>query len=123
MGMNEERLKQIYQKWRTEDLIKAVTVDKANYEPFAIDLMNMEIQKRRVSKEEIANVGKELLEHEAIFSTAGIPFCPYCHSTNVREVRGIWQQLWSLFGLFLLFIPKYECLECGYNFNESKGTR
>ncbi len=33
MGIDEERLKQIYESWKTEDLMKAITVDKKNLNP------------------------------------------------------------------------------------------
>ena len=38
MEMKEERLKHIYKNWRTEDLVNAVTVDRANYEPLTIEV-------------------------------------------------------------------------------------
>jgi Zn-dependent protease with chaperone function len=49
----EERLKHSYEGWETEDLMKAVTIDKAQYEPIAIDLMIQEIKKRNLSDEDI----------------------------------------------------------------------
>jgi len=125
MGMDEERLKQIYGSWKTEDLMKAVTVDKAKYEPIAINLINMEIQKRNINKKEIAQFEKNLLEKEERLRITGMPFCPHCHSNNLRGVWGLWGfrnyfERSILGKLFSLFISKYECLECGYNFSEGK---
>jgi hypothetical protein len=60
MGIDEERLKQIYANWETVDLMKAVTIDKTKYEPFAIDIMNKELRKRNVNNEPI---GKFQIEH------------------------------------------------------------
>jgi transposase-like protein len=125
MGIDEERLKQIYESWKTEDLIKAITVDKTKYEPFAIDLMSREIQKRNVKKEEIVNFERNLLEKEERLCITGMPFCPNCHSNNLREVLRLWGfRDWferSILGrLFSLSIPQYECLECGYNFTKNK---
>lgn len=125
MGIDEERLKQIYESWKTEDLMRAVTVDKTKYESLAIDLMNREIQKRNVKREEIAKFEKEFLEKEERLHITGMPFCPYCHSNNLRKVWGLWGfrdyfERGILGKLFSLSIPKYECLECGYNFSESK---
>lgn len=53
MGKQEERLKHSYESWKTEDLMKAVTIDKAQYESTAIDLMIQEIKKRNLGDEDI----------------------------------------------------------------------
>lgn len=53
MGKQEERLKHSYESWKTEDLMKAVTIDKAQYEPTATDLMIQEIKKRNLGDEDI----------------------------------------------------------------------
>lgn len=53
MATDKGRLKQIYESWKTEDLMKAVTIDKAQYEPTAIDLMVQEIKKRNMSDDDI----------------------------------------------------------------------
>ena len=53
MGKQEERLNHSYESWKTEDLMKAVTIDKAQYEPTATDLMIQEIKKRNLGDEDI----------------------------------------------------------------------
>lgn len=53
MGKQEERLKHSYESWKTEDLMKAVTIDKAQYEPTATDLMIQEIKKRNLGDDDI----------------------------------------------------------------------
>lgn len=58
--------KYIYENWETQDLLKAVTIDKAKYEPFAVDMMNKELEKKHVRKEEIAQFEKNFLEKEEI---------------------------------------------------------
>ncbi len=121
MGIDEERLKKIYERWKTEDLIKAITVDKTKYEPFAIDLMSREIQKRNVKKEEIAEFEETFLGKQERLSVAGSPFCPNCLSTNVKELFALFSLKYFLLGRFLaLTNPKYECLECGYHFSNNK---
>jgi hypothetical protein len=121
MSTDEERLKQIYESWKTEDLMKAVTVDKTKYESFAIDLMNREMQKRNVKKEEIAKFEKEFLEKEERLSVTGSLFCPHCLSTNVKELFTMFSLKYFLLGrFFALTNPKYKCLECGYHFSKSR---
>jgi Zn-dependent protease with chaperone function len=56
MGKREERLKELkdlYRCWETEDLMKTVTIDKAQYEPIAFDLMIQEINTRNLGGEDI----------------------------------------------------------------------
>ena len=55
MTKYEERLKPVYESWETEDLMKAVTIERAQYEPIAIDLMIEEIKKRNLSDNDIDN--------------------------------------------------------------------
>lgn len=119
MGMDEERLGQIYENWKTEDLIKAVTIDKANYEPLALDLINREIQKRKVKKEKITKFEENILERKERLLAIGTLFCPNCLSTNVEEVFGIRRLIkFYLFGLLRkAFSNTYECRECGYYFS------
>ncbi len=50
MEIDEEKLKRIYASWGTEDLIKAVTVDKTKYEPYAIVIMNKELEGEMLKK-------------------------------------------------------------------------
>ena len=118
MGIDEDRLRQIYENWKTEDLIKAVTINKANYEPHAIDLMNREIQKRKVKKDEIIKFEESLLERKKWLSATGTLFCPNCLSTSVEEIFGMWRLIkFYLFGLLgKAFNTPYECRECGYHF-------
>jgi len=54
MGIDGENLKHVYESWGKQDLVKAVTIDKKNYEPSAIDIMKKELQKRGVSNQDLA---------------------------------------------------------------------
>jgi hypothetical protein len=116
MGIDEEKLKQIYADWKTEDLIKAVTIDKATYEPHALDLMNGEIQMRKVKRDEITKFEENILERKERLLASGTLFCPNCLSTNVKEIFGISRLIkFYLFGLLGKTLnTTYECGECGY---------
>lgn len=57
--MNETQLKaleQQYQTWPTAQLVRATTVEKQDYEPFALDLMAQEVRRRGISKSEMETV-------------------------------------------------------------------
>ena len=119
MRIDENKLGQIYENWKTGDLIKAVTIDKENYEPLAIGLINREIQKRKVKKDEITKFEENILERKERLLATGTLFCPNCLSANVKEVFGIGRLIkFYLFGLFgKAFSTTYECRECGYYFS------
>jgi hypothetical protein len=112
-----ETLKGIYAKWKTEDLIRALTIDKGNYEPNAIEVMKMEVQKRNIKDEDINDFQKEYLKEEEALLATGKLYCPNCHSLNIRKERRLWYLLIvPVIGYFLL--PKYQCLECGLSFKK-----
>ena len=46
---NIEELKKYYGNWETKDLLRAVTIDKADYKPKAIEIMNEELQRRGIN--------------------------------------------------------------------------
>ena len=50
----DAELEKRYMSWSTEDLIKATTVEKADYETDAVNLMLKELQKRNVSSDEVS---------------------------------------------------------------------
>ncbi len=45
-----------YVSWSTENLIKATTIEKNDYEPASIILMTKELQRRGVSSEEVSSI-------------------------------------------------------------------
>jgi hypothetical protein len=119
MGNDSEMLRAIYSKWTDEDLIKALAIDKDNYEPNAIEMMNNEVQKRKIKVEDINNFQKDYMKEEEVLVSSGQLYCPKCHSLNIRQERRLWHLLIiPLIGYFLL--PKYQCLECGLNFRNRR---
>ena len=112
--VNTEELKKKYGSWETKDLLKAVTIDKADYEPRAIEIINEELQRRGINDKSKTEFKKDW--QESSFRSIGTLQCPKCHSFNVTD-RGIWNQVfWGyFFGLLsALLIPRYRCLECGW---------
>ena len=64
----QERLKKIYKKWSTEDLVRAVTSDKNSYEPPAIEAMQRELKNRQLTEENILRISETLQKKEEAVS-------------------------------------------------------
>ena len=95
METDEERLKRIYENWKTEDLLRAATVNRLNYESLALDMINLELQKRKVTNADKENFQNYILEKEERLLATGTPFCPNCHSTNLKEKFTLGRLLWG----------------------------
>ena len=122
MGEKPIRLRELYGGWKTEDLKKAITIDKAEYETETINIINEELQSRNVTKEDLdsfyqsySHEGESLRES---LRSEGKLFCPKCHSLNIRNERPWWT--YFMVGLYMLFIRKYQCYDCGYSFRKIK---
>ena len=112
MERDTVRLRNLYAGWKTEDLKKAITVDKAGYEPWAMNIIKEELRSRNVTDDDLDNFYKNHIHQEEYLKSEGKLFCPKCHSLNIRKERP-----WWLMGLIMFLIPKYQCYDCGYSFN------
>ncbi len=77
-----EVLRERYQAWSTEDLVQAVTIDIAQYDPRAVELMKRELDGRNVSQ----------AEREAL------------QSSNVEKREEQTKSMSGIKGLLLLFV-------------------
>lgn len=119
MKIDKEKVQQIYEKWSTKELIKAVTVDKDNYDPVALDIMNRELKKRDIDNRSKDEFQKTHLQEKQAVLNSGKLFCPKCCCLNIKKQKPFWAFFLPGPLLFLL-IPKYQCLECGYQFRDGK---
>lgn len=115
MERDPVRLRNLYAGWKTDDLKKAITVDKAGYEPWAINIMREELQSRNVNTEEldslaedIAKSHKNFIREAESFKKEGKLFCPKCHSLNIITKK--WKWWYYLLG-FLYFSACWFVLE------------
>ena len=118
MGENAIGLRELYGGWKTEDLNKAITVDKANYEPEAINIMKEELQSRNVTTEDLDSFHQSYIHEEESLRSEGKLFCPNCHSLNIKKERPWWA--YFIMGFSMFFLPKYQCYDCGYSFRKIK---
>lgn len=115
MERDPVRLRNIYAGWKTEDLKKAITVDKAGYEPWAINIIKEELRSRNVADDDLDNFYKNYIRQEESLKNAGKLFCPQCHSLNIKKERPWWS--YFIMGLSMFLLPKYQCSDCGYSFS------
>ena len=139
------RLRNLYAGWKTEDLKRAMTVDKANYEQGAIDIIKEELRARNedldsFQKDYICKEESFMREEESL-KNEGKLFCPKCHSLNIIKKKwkwwyfllipiiGVFWVLLEFFNvgwlqlplcMFLVYVlssrKKYRCTDCGYCF-------
>jgi len=126
------RVRELYAGWETEDLIKAVTFDKADYEPGTIDIIKEELQSRNVNTEDLDSFTEDLdsfhnnyIREEESLKNEGKLFCPKCHSLNIIKKKWKWWYFLPIpiplyaFLLFVCWMPhrkKYRCNDCDYYF-------
>jgi hypothetical protein len=105
-----KELRKYYGNWETNDLLKAVTIDKADYKYWAIEIINEELQRRGINDKAKEEFQKDWAG--SLSTSMGSPCCPKCHSFNVTD-----RSLWAPFVGFIIFgllIPRYRCHECGW---------
>jgi hypothetical protein len=111
--MESERLESIYEKWETKDLIKAVTVDKEDFEPFALTLIQNELVRRNIKDKDTELFQKHFLEETEKLLEIGEPFCPKCHSLDVETRASIYYQII----LKITGLPQpLTCCDCRFRF-------
>ena len=83
----------------TEGLLDQFTAFRAGMEPDAIDVIEQEIHRRRVTEEQISRQ-REIYERECIFHTDGTAkMCSFCRKPAVREGWG-WHRMLGNLPLF-----------------------
>ena len=106
-------LRNYYAGWKTEDLEKAMTIDKEGYEPWAINIIKEELQSRNVTDADLDKFHEDYNHQEESLKTENKLFCPECHSLNIRKERPWW------LGPIRFLFPRYQCYDCGHSFNIS----
>jgi late competence protein required for DNA uptake (superfamily II DNA/RNA helicase) len=109
------KLRNLYADWKTDDLKKAITVDKAGYELWAINIIKEELQSRNVTDDDLDNFHKTYIREEESLKSEGKLFCSKCHSLNIRKERPWWS--YFIIGVSMFLLPKYQCCDCGHSFN------
>jgi len=100
MEKDPVKLRHLYAGWETEDLKKAITVNKAGYEPWAINIIREELRSRDVNTEELDSSAEDIdrshknfFREEESFKNEGKLFCPKCHSLKIITKKWKWSYL------------------------------
>jgi hypothetical protein len=99
MEFNLKRVAEFIRGADTEELLDRVTVYREGMEPAALDLMEGELDRRGVTREEIA--AHDVMRREtAIMLPDGTAMrCSFCNRPAVKQVRG-WHRLFGLVPVF-----------------------
>jgi len=118
MERDPERLRQLYAGWKTEELVKAITANEADYEPDTINIIKEELQSRNVTTKDLDIFHENYLCEERAWRSQGKLFCPKCHSLNIGKEKRRW--LYLIIGPLLAALLPYRCNDCGYLFEVPK---
>jgi predicted phosphoribosyltransferase len=102
MEFNLKKVAEFVRNADTEELLNRVTVYRAGMEPAALDLMELELDRRGVTREEIAQYN-ELHTANVVFHPDGTAVqCGFCSNPAIIRARG-WHKIYGLVPVF----PRY----------------
>jgi len=102
MKMNLRRVAQFIRGAETEDLLDRVTVYRAGMEPAALDLMEGELDRRGLTREDIAAHGKERLLSAILSADGTVMSCSFCSRPAVIRAW-MWHKLFGRLPIFPRF--------------------
>jgi hypothetical protein len=103
----------------TEDLLDRVTVYREGMEPAALDLMEMELDRRGITRDEIAEHDRERRESAIMLPDGTAMRCNFCDRPAVARGWG-WHRL---YGRIPVFPRKIACCEQHGNRRQETGNR
>ncbi len=99
MKLNLKRVAEFIRRADTEELLDRVTIYRAGMESAALDLMEGELDRRGITREEIAGHNQERMRHALLLPDGTALRCSFCNRPAAVMARG-W---WKLFGRLPLF--------------------
>jgi hypothetical protein len=99
MYFNLKRVAEFVRKADTEELLDRVTVYRAGMEPAALDLMEGELDRRGITREEIANHEEERLKTAILLSDGTALRCSFCSRPAALRAWG-WHRLYGHWPIF-----------------------
>jgi hypothetical protein len=106
-GCDLRRVAEFIRQAQTEELLDRVTVYRAGMEPAAVDLMENELDRRGISRQQIQEYDIRRRNQVIMLPDGWALSCHYCWRPAVRRGWG-WYKLWGWIPLF----PKlFACCE------------
>jgi hypothetical protein len=105
MKFDLKRVAEFIRRAETEELLDRVTVFRRGMEPAALDLMEGELDRRGVSRSEIASHCEERLQSAILLSDGTVLRCNFCDRPATVRARG-WHKL---FGKIPLYPKLFAC--------------
>jgi hypothetical protein len=99
MEFNLKRVAEYIRRADTEELLDRVTVYREGMEPAALDLMEGELDRRGVTRDEIAEHDARRRETAIMLPDGTAMRCSFCDRPAVRQARG-WHRLFGLVPVF-----------------------
>jgi hypothetical protein len=93
------RVAEFIRRADTEELLDRVTVYREGMEPAALDLMEGELDRRGISREDIANHDAERREKAIMLPDGTAMRCNFCFRPAVIQERG-WHKLYGFVPVF-----------------------
>jgi hypothetical protein len=94
MRFNLRQVAQYIRRADTEELLDRVTVYRAGMEPAALDLMEGELDRRGVTREEIAQHNDVRLQTAILLPDGTALRCSFCNRPAIIRARG-WHKLFK----------------------------
>lgn len=104
-GLDLRRVAEYIRKAETEELLDRVTVYREGMEPAALDLMEGELDRRGVTRAEIAEHGETRWETAIRLPDGTALRCAFCNRPAIGRARG-WHRL---FGVVPIFPRVFAC--------------
>ena len=115
MELNLRRVAEFIRRADTEDLLDRVTVYRDGMEPAALDLMEMELDRRGVTRDDIAGHDRDRRETAILLPDGTAVRCSFCDRPAVNRARG-WHRLFGRVPVF----PRVFAY-CSYHHGEKAG--
>src|SRR5262245_24625152 len=99
MEFNLKRVAEYIRRAETEELLDRVTVYRLGMEEAALDLMEGELDRRGVTREQIAEHDAKRRGYAIMLPDGTAKRCSFCDRPAVKQVRG-WHRLFGLVPIY-----------------------
>ena len=114
MEFNLKRVAEYIRGADTEELLDRVTVYREGMEPAALDLMEGELDRRGVTREEIAAHDAKQREHAIMLSDGTAMRCSFCNSPAVVQAWH-WHRVFGVVPVF-----RMQLAFCGFHADQKR---